>query len=188
MKKILIALLAAAMLFAFTACDDDSSPAADWNIGARLAENTNEYDNHGNPDKVESVVYSDGTITISAPLTGENALASYDDHEGRGAGQWVSLLVSTGVNPITEVTYSSNSEPKAFTEEDITEAETMAGYAEGDKTGSPRQDDEFVLWIKADDVAENGKAFTLEREGVPGIIITVDVIDTAADAGTAETK
>lgn len=72
----------------------------------------------------------------------------------------MALEVNTGINPITDVKYNGS----ALTEQDIADASA---------TGCSNKS--FVLYIKAEDVVETPKTFTLSTDGKDDITITIKI-------------
>ena len=124
-----------------------------WDISARLAKHSRgAAEDHDNWKEVESVTYANGTISIVANVEG---LASYaSSNEAQDPGQWIGILVGTGESDITKVSY----EGTPLKQTDIDERNDMKGI-----DGSDAADDEFILWLKAEEA--NGTSFTLSHEG-----------------------
>lgn len=78
----------------------------------------------------------------------------------QGTHKWLALEVNTGITPITDVTYNGH----ALTEQDIADAVA---------TGC--SDKSFVLYIKADEVVDTPKTFTLGTTDREDITITIKI-------------
>ena len=136
-----------------------------WDISARLAKHSRgAAEDHDNWKEVESVTYANGTISIVANVEG---LASYaSSNEAQGPGQWIGILVGTGESDITKVSY----EGTPLKQTDIDERNDMKGI-----DGSDAADDEFILWLKAEEA--NGTSFTLSHEGASDVTVNVVLTD-----------
>jgi hypothetical protein len=85
-------------------------------------------------------------------------LNSYELVKTAEEGQWIALLVETGEDDITKITYDGN----YLTAEDVAEATSMGAPA-----GS------FILWVKAENLP---KTFVLGGEGKESKTFTVSLV------------
>lgn len=86
-------------------------------------------------------------------------LNSYESTDPtQGTGQWVALIIETGEDDITKVTYNGN----YLTAADVADAQSMGAPA-----GS------FVLWVKAENLP---KTFVLGGAGKEDKTFTVNLI------------
>lgn len=104
------------------------------------------------PHHIESVTNQNNvTVVVNGTLVDVRAnlskmMAYQSDNSAQGSGKWVGLLFDTGVSDITTLKYNGT----ALTAADVAEAALVGGSA-----------GMFVLWIKADEVAETPKVFTI---------------------------
>lgn len=101
-----------------------------------------------NQDKV-TITQVDDIITVTANDILDEFLLT-DPTQQDAEHQWVALAIETGASDITQVTYNGN----PITAADVANAESL-----GLPAGT------FVLWIKAEEVANNPKVFTLGANG-----------------------
>ena len=137
-----------------------------WDVTARLAKHSRgASEDHDNWKEVESVSYSDGTITIVANVDG---LDSYPSSSSQGDGQWIAILVGTGDDTLTNVAY----EGTPLTDADIADRNDMRGTDDTAAAG-----DEFVIWYKAEELLANGATFTLSHAGASDFTVNVVLND-----------
>ena len=122
-----------------------------------------------NQDSVE-VTQDGNTVTVSGYLAALKSFTSTDSNQ-TGEHKWVGLVVATGQSDITTVKYNG----QLMTDADVADAESVNAPA-----GS------FVLWIKAEEVVEAAKGFTLSQDGRADKTITVKFTDTPATAAAAD--
>ena len=97
-----------------------------------------------------SVVVNNTLVDVRANL---NKMMAYkSDNSAQGSGKWVGLLFDTGVSDITTLKYNG----AALTAADVAEAALVGGSA-----------GMFVLWIKAEEVAETPKVITISGDSYP---------------------
>ncbi len=153
-----------------------------WDITVRLAKHkdTNKADgfnDHSNYMFVGEPTYSNGVITVSANV---NGMASYASTEGKGDGKWFALLIGTGFNDIKTVSYGSGTDtPTELGDKDINDRNAMETVS-----GASAASDEFVLWLKADELAKEGtaKSFTLSHaDEEEDVKVTIKFEDTSSD-------
>jgi len=129
-----------------------------WNITAGLAPTPTEEVLVGNKEQVQSVVLTDGIVTVTVDV--DELTESASSEPSQGTHKWLALEIGTGINDITEVKYNGS----ALTDQDVSDAQ-----ATGCATGS------FVLYIKTEEVAETPKTITLSADGYGETTITIQV-------------
>lgn len=120
--------------------NEEDKPFA-WDISVRIAKHNekNGFNDHDNYKYAEVEPNNDGSFTVKAAL---NRLVSYGStDESRGEGKWIALLIGTGAEDITKLSYNSS----ALGTNDVNERNDMLG-----SNNSAVASDEFVLWINAD--------------------------------------
>lgn len=140
-----------------------------WNITAGLAPTPTEEVLVSNKEKVQSAVLDDGQLTITVDV-GE-LTESASSEPSQGTHKWLALEIGTGIADITTVKY--NGYP--LTAQDVSDAQ-----ATGCSTGS------FVLYIKAEEVAETPRVITLSAAGYGETSITISVVAPEAEAPASE--
>ena len=107
-----------------------------WDISARLAKHSRgAAEDHDNWKEVESVTYTNGTISIVANVEG---LASYaSSNEAQGPGKWIGILVGTGESDITKISYKGT----PLEQTDVTDRNDMLAVEDNKAAKS----DEFVI-------------------------------------------
>lgn len=119
-----------------------STVAFKWEIDARSAKHTDGFTGYvNNNEKVSSVVYENGTITITGDITSMTPYTSTNPNQNDAPYKWIALLIRTGEDNLTKVLYNGS----ALTNTDISNREAMSGT-----DNTPAESDEFVLWLKAD--------------------------------------
>ena len=112
-----------------------------------------------------SVAYADGAITITADV---DALEeSESSAPGQGTHKWIGLGIGTGLGSVTQATYNGS----PLTAEDASEAASVG----------LDQDGEFVLYVRAEELAQTAKVITLNADGYEEITISIVVVAPAAD-------
>ena len=135
-----------------------------WNISVRLAPSLTDAVAAANNAKA-SVAYADGAITITADV---DALEeSESSAPGQGTHKWIGLGIGTGLGSVTQATYNGS----PLTAEDASEAVSVG----------LDQDGEFVLYVRAEELAETAKVITLNADGYEEITISIVVVAPAAD-------
>ena len=149
----------------------------EWDITARLAKHSRgAAEDHDNWEHIQSLEYKNGTISIVADV---DAMVTYaSTNPNQGDGKWFAVLVGTGEDDITAVSYKGT----ALTDSDIAERDDMLGA-----DGSKAESDEFVIWYKAEVLAESGAEFMLSHDGVEAETVKVELADYDPDM-TAEEK
>ena len=137
----------------------------EWDITARLAKHSRgAAEDHDNWEHIQSLEYKNGTISIVADVDAMEVYTS--SNPSQGDGKWLAVLVGTGEDDITKVTYKT----VQLTEQDITDRNDMLGA-----DGSKAESDEFVIWYKAEELAEKGAEFTLSHDGVEDETVKVEL-------------
>ena len=188
MKKIIVALLAFAMVFAFTSCDNDPA-LKEMTVGVRLGQ-------HVRGDSVDkgnwqfAVLSMEGdVVTIKADLDEMKSYESTSDKlpDGQKTGTWLALLIDTGITDLANVVYNRE---EVLGVDGANEYKDLKGV---DVDGTPGKATEMVLWIKAEDEQyTSGRTITLSYDGYVEKEITIKVEDvklvtvrTADDFNTA---
>ena len=135
-----------------------------WNISVRLAPALTDTVAAANNAK-SSVALEDGIITITANV--DELEESESSAPGQGTHKWIGLGIDTGLSSVTEATYNGS----PLTAEDASEAVSVG----------LDQDGEFVLYVRAEEVAETAKVITLNADGFAEITISIVVVAPAAD-------
>ena len=134
-----------------------------WHITAGLAPSPTDQTVAGNNAKA-AVSLTDNVITITADLRELSESAS--SVPSQGTHKWLCLEIGTGLASITSVKYNG----EALTNDDVSEADAC-----GCNTGA------FVLYIKAEAVAEEGKQFTLKADGYTETTVSVVIVSPDTD-------
>ena len=135
-----------------------------WNISVRLAPALTDPVAAANNAKA-SVAYEDGAITITADV--DELEESESSAPGQGTHKWIGLGIGTGLDSVTEVTYNGS----PLTADDAAEAVSVGLDQNG----------EFVLYVRAEELAETAKVITLNADSYAEIAISIVVVAPAAD-------
>ena len=181
-KTIFVTLLAAMMLFAFTACND--SPDVGYQVGARgvtitVAENEGEIKNDAelknNAEKAQ-ISCVGNVITITADKADlKECLSDNTAQNGSGNNEkhlWVGVLIDTKLESIVDAKLTENGTPATLAQTDADEAKGVGGNAS-----------EFVLWVKADDMTAYPRTIQLaDKEGkfLTAFSVVLNITDSAA--------
>lgn len=130
-----------------------------WNVSAALAPTPTDETVVANNELVDSVSIENGVITVAVDV--DKLTPSESSAPGQGTHKWVALSIGTGLSAITDAEYND----VTLTAEDVSEA-TACGCDAG----------AFVLYIKAEVVATEGKTFTLNADGYAKTTFAVEVI------------
>ena len=142
-KTIFVTLLAAMMLFAFVACENNPAPAG-YQLGASNAvitaeeSDANHYAMKTNTEAA-TVTVEANIITVSANDDDLKTCTSDDPDQDDAPYKWIGVLIDTKLDSIVGAKLSEASD-YTFEEKDKTEAANVGG-----------NDGEFVLWVKAED-------------------------------------
>ena len=130
-----------------------------WSITTRLAPSLTDAVAAANNGKA-SVALEDGVLTITADV--EDLEESESSAPGQGIHKWIGLGIGTGLSSVALAKYNG---------EQLTNADASEAVSVGlDQPG------EFVLYIRADEVAGTPKTITLKADGYPEATITIRVI------------
>ena len=135
-----------------------------WSLSAGLAPTPTEDVLVRNKGKVSSVTLEDGKITVT--VDPDELEESASSEPSQGTHKWLALEIGTGITPVTGLKYNGYQ----LTDQDISDA-TATGCA----TGS------FVLYIKAEEVLETPKSFTLDAAGHKEAGLTICVVRPVAE-------
>ena len=129
-----------------------------WNLAVRLAPSLTDEVAAANNAKA-SVVLTDDMITVTADV--DDLEESTSSAPGQGTHKWIGLGIGTGLASVTMAKYNGS----ALTETDASEAVSVGL----DQAG------EFVLYIRAEEVAGTPKTITLDADGYPEVTLTITV-------------
>ena len=135
-----------------------------WNLSVRLAPSLTDAVAAANNAKA-AVVLADGVITITADV--DDLEESESSAPGQGTHKWIGLGIGTGLSSVTLAKYNGS----ALTEDDATEAVSVGLDQPG----------EFVLYVRAEELAETPKTITLQADGYGEITVSITVAAPAAD-------
>lgn len=130
-----------------------------WNISVRLAPSLTDVTAAANNGK-SSVALADGIITVTTDV--EDLEESESSSPGQGTHKWIGLGIGTGLSSVTLAKYNGT----PLTNVDANEAASVGLNQAG----------EFVLYIRAEEVAVTPKVITLKADGFPEIPITIQVV------------
>lgn len=106
-----------------------------------------------------SVALADGVITVTADV--DELEESESSDPSQGTHKWVGLGIGTGLSSVTLCKYNGSQLTEADAEEAVSVGLDQAG--------------EFILYIRAEEVAETPKVITLKADGYaevsPSIVI-----------------
>lgn len=126
---------------------------------ATAPDDVNKVESQENQDKLTVAKNGDELIvTVDGGVDSLNTFAS--TNPSQGSGKWIGLDINTGESDITKVTFNGY---------ELTDADV----ADADSLGLPHG--HFVLWLKAENVAENPRTITLGTEGKKDTSITITV-------------
>ena len=136
----------------------------EWSLSVRLAPSLTDEVAAANNAKA-SVVLADGVITVTADV--DDLEESESSTPGQGTHKWIGLGIGTGLSSVTLAKY--NGSP-------LTDADAQEAVSVGlDQAG------EFVLYIRAEEVADTPKVITLKADGYPEVSLTITVTAPAAE-------
>ena len=135
-----------------------------WDITVRLAPALTDPVAAANNAKA-TVSLADGAITVSADV---DALEeSESSAPGQGTHKWIGLGIGTGLPSVALAKYNG----AQLTDADAEEAASVGLDQPG----------EFVLYIRAEEVADAPKAFTMKADGYAEVTITIILAAPAAE-------
>ncbi len=139
--------------------------AADaWNLSVRLAPGLTDEVAARNNEKASVSLESDVIIVIADV---DDLEESESSAPGQGTHKWIGLGIGTGLSSVTLAKYNGS----ALTDADATEAASVGLDQPG----------EFVLYIRAEEVAETPKTITLKADGYPEVTLDITVTAPATD-------
>lgn len=135
-----------------------------WNLSVRLAPGLTDEVAARNNEKA-SVSLANNVITVTADV--DDLEESESSAPGQGTHKWIGLGIGTGLSSVTLARYNGS----ALTDADATEAASVGLDQPG----------EFVLYIRAEKVAETPKTITLKADGYPEVTLDITVTAPATD-------
>ena len=135
-----------------------------WNLSVRLAPGLTDEVAARNNEKA-SVSLANNVITVTADV--DDLEESESSAPGQGTHKWIGLGIGTGLSSVTLARYNGS----ALTDADATEAASVGLDQPG----------EFVLYIRAEEVAETPKTITLKADGYPEVTLDITVTAPATD-------
>ena len=133
--------------------------AAPWNISVRLAPNLTDGVAAANNSKA-SVQIDQNVVTIATNV--DDLEESTSSNPAQGTHKWIGLGIGTGLSSVDLATYNGSQ----LTVEDGAEAASVG----------LDQDGEFVLYIRADEVAETPKVIRLGSDGLPDVTLAIIIV------------
>ena len=130
-----------------------------WNLSVRLAPSLTDAVAAANNAK-STVALADGVITVTADV--DDLEESESSAPGQGTHKWIGLGIGTGLSSVTLAKYNGS----PLTNEDATEAVSVGLDQPG----------EFVLYIRAEEVAKTPKVITLKADGYPEVSLSIVVV------------
>ena len=129
-----------------------------WNLSVRLAPSLTDAVAAANNAKAE-VALDGNVITVTADV--DELEESTSSAPGQGTHKWIGLGIGTGLSSVALAKYNGS----RLTADDATEAASVGLDNDG----------EFVLYIRADEVAYTPKTITLDADGCARVTITINV-------------
>lgn len=158
----------------------------EWDIyfyGAKHSRGASE--DHDNWKQVTAYIWDDKDLDLQINANVGYMESFRSSNPDQGTAKWFPVLIATGENDITKVRYNG----EYLTAADIADRDDMIkldfNSLEMEKMPS---DDEFVLWLDAEDVLANGKTITLSHEGAEDAVIDISINDVTPEDMTAEDK
>lgn len=130
-----------------------------WNLSARLAPALTDNVAAANNAK-STVALVDGVITVTADV--DELEESEIAEESQDAHKWLGLGIGTGLSSVTMAKYNGS----PLTEDDATEAASVGLNQPG----------EFLLYIRAEEVAEKPEVITLKADGYSEVSLTITLV------------
>ena len=138
--------------------------ADEWELSARLAPSLTDAVAAANNAKA-SVSLADGVITVTADV--DELEESESSAPGQGTHKWIGLGIGTGLSSVTLAKYNGS----ALTEGDAAEAVSVGLDQPG----------EFVLYVRAEELAVTPKTITLQADGYGEVTVSITVAAPATD-------
>lgn len=174
MRRIFVPILAAMLIVtAFTACQPENEVKPfEWDITASLARHENgDTADHGNWKAVSSLTLRDNVIEIEADSSMMEEYLSSDPSQQETAQKWFAILIGTGDPDIRNISFNN----VKLTDKDVADRDDML------KTnGTPAGEDEFVLWLNAENA--DGYRIMLTRENASAMTLSVKFTDSETPA------
>ena len=135
-----------------------------WNLSVRLAPGLTDEVAARNNEKASVSLESDVIIVIADV---DDLEESESSAPGQGTHKWIGLGIGTGLSSVTLAKYNGS----ALTDADAAEAASVGLDQPG----------EFVLYIRAEEVAKTPKTITLKADGYPEVTLDITVTAPATD-------
>ena len=129
-----------------------------WNLSVRLAPDLTDAVAAANNAKAE-VALDGNVITVTADV--DELEESTSSVPGQGTHKWIGLGIGTGLSSVALAKYNGS----RLTADDATEAASVGLDNDG----------EFILYIRADEVADTPKTITLDADGYAEVSLTINV-------------
>ena len=136
----------------------------EWDLSVRLAPSLTDAVAAANNAKA-SVVLDGNEIIVTAVV--DELEESTSSAPGQGTHKWIGLGIGTGLSSVTLAKYNDSQ----LTADDATEAASVG----------LDQDGEFVLYIRAEEVAETPKTFTLDADGYAEVSLRITMVAPAGE-------
>ena len=140
-----------------------------WNIGVKAAPNlpiaaTAENSGH-------ATVSIDGTEIAIALDCRVSELADSDHGEAWGTHKWIGFGVNSGLETVKGIVFNDGTTGVTLSDDDVSEAASV-GLSAG----------EFVVYVKAEKIAEQGGGFTLKADGYAETEFTMRITEPEGQA------
>ena len=129
-----------------------------WNLSVRLAPGLTDAVAAANNAKAE-VSLEGNVITVTADV--DKLEESTSSAPGQGTHKWIGLGIGTGLSSVALAKYNGSQ----LTADDATEAASVGLDNDG----------EFILYIRAEEVADTPKTITLDADGYAEVLLTINV-------------
>lgn len=155
--------------------DTADVPVKSWDISVRLAKHSRGTSEDHDNWKYVDVKYSNGVANVDIKLSDMAEFISSDSTQAeKGDKPWFAVLIGTGIDDITTISFNGSLLP----ETEVSNRNDMLGAY--DDTSAA--DDEFVLWLCADDMIEAGtKTYTLSKDNADPVKITFNFTQVMGD-------
>ena len=130
-----------------------------WNISVRLAPSLTDAVAAGNNAKA-AVAYTGGVITVTADV--DTLEESESSDPAQGTHKWLGIGIGTGLPSVTLAKYNGS----ALTADDASEAASVGLDQPG----------EFILYVRAEEIAVTPKTITLQADGYGEITLTIRLV------------
>lgn len=147
-----------------------------WFHGAKHSRGDAE--DHGNWKQIKRVFWKSNenpiSLDIEANLGYMTEFESTDPNQG--VGKWFPIMIQTGETDITKVKYNG----EYLADKDIADRDDIIVIENGEDREAAN--DEFVLWLNATALLEEGKTITLGHEGAEDVVVNITLTDVTPDA------